>query len=63
EPGEDRELSALRANILSLRREVARHAVILDTRSWKMTAPLRAAMNSLRVRRAQLGRHVRERLR
>jgi SAM-dependent methyltransferase len=54
ESGDPRELSALRANVMSLRREVARHAVILNTRSWKMTAPLRTATNHLRARRTKL---------
>jgi SAM-dependent methyltransferase len=51
EPNEPRELTALRQNVLSLRREIARHSEVYDTRSWKLTAPLRAAANHLRAAR------------
>ncbi len=52
EPNEPRELLALRQNILSLRREVARNAVIEQSKSWRFTAPLRAAARHLRGLRA-----------
>ncbi len=48
EPGEPRELAALRENVSSLRREVARQNVSLTSRSWRLTAPLRAAAQLLR---------------
>jgi SAM-dependent methyltransferase len=48
EPGEPRELAALRQNLASMRREVARHSVYLRSRSWKLTAPLRALARTLR---------------
>jgi SAM-dependent methyltransferase len=49
EPGEDREVYALRQNIMSLRREVALHHVIVNSRSWTMTAPLRRTAAKLRT--------------
>jgi SAM-dependent methyltransferase len=54
EPDEPREIAALKQNVLSLRREVARHAELFDSKSWKMTAPLRAAA---RVARSEFARH------
>jgi SAM-dependent methyltransferase len=50
EPGEPRELLALRGNVLSLRREIVRHAIVLNSRSWRLTAPLRAAARRIRGR-------------
>jgi SAM-dependent methyltransferase len=41
EHGEARELVALKQNVLSLRREIAHHAGVYQTNSWKLTAPLR----------------------
>jgi len=43
EPDEPREIAALQQNVASLRREVARHAAIYQTRSWTLTAPHRSA--------------------
>jgi SAM-dependent methyltransferase len=54
EPSEPREIAALRQNIVSLRREVARHAALFETRSWRFTAPLRSAT---KVARKWLARH------
>jgi SAM-dependent methyltransferase len=51
EPDEPRELAAVRQNVSSLRREVARHAIVMTSRSWKLTAPLRAAAKLVRTRR------------
>jgi SAM-dependent methyltransferase len=48
EPGEPRELAAARQNVLSLRRELARHTGYLTSRSWRLTAPLRALGRGLR---------------
>jgi SAM-dependent methyltransferase len=56
EPGEEREIAALRQNVASLRREVARQAAIYQTKSWRLTAPLRGATG--RVRR-ELEKHRR----
>ncbi len=53
EPDEPREVAALKQNVTSLRREVARHAVLFDTKSWKVTAPLRAAA---RIARSELAK-------
>lgn len=53
EPDEPRELDAIRQNVSSLRREVARHAVYLSSRSWRLTAPLRAVGRVLRARTAR----------
>jgi SAM-dependent methyltransferase len=53
EPDELREIAALRQNVASLRREVARHAVLFDTKSWKVTAPLRAAARIARSQAAK----------
>jgi SAM-dependent methyltransferase len=50
EPEEPRELEALHQNILSLRREVARNSLIVTSKSWRYTAPLRAAARLLRDR-------------
>jgi SAM-dependent methyltransferase len=52
EPGEPRELAAVRANVASLRREVELQAqeirVFETSRSWRLTAPLRAVARVLR---------------
>jgi SAM-dependent methyltransferase len=48
EAGEPRELAAARQNVMSLRREVARHSVYLGSRSWRFTAPLRTCGRVLR---------------
>jgi SAM-dependent methyltransferase len=50
EADEPRELLALRGNVLSLRREIARHSVVLNSRSWRLTAPLRVAARRIRGR-------------
>lgn len=55
QPDEPRELAALSQNVSSLEREVARHAVYLTSRSWKLTAPLRAMARGLRKRSRQRG--------
>lgn len=47
-PDEPRELAAARQNIMSLRREVARHSVYIGSRSWRLTAPLRKIGAALR---------------
>ncbi len=47
EPGELRELSALQANVASLTTELGWHTVYLTSRSWRLTAPLRAARRRL----------------
>jgi len=51
EPGEARELAAARQNVASLRREIAVQSRYLTSRSWRLTAPLRAL-----GRRARRGR-------
>ena len=52
EPGEPRELAAVRANVASLRREVELAAeeirVFETSRSWRLTRPLRAVARALR---------------
>jgi hypothetical protein len=53
ESREPREFAALKQDVTSLRREVARHSAVYDTRSWRMTAPLRAASGLIRTRLAQ----------
>jgi SAM-dependent methyltransferase len=50
---EPRELAAAKQNIASLRREVARNTVFLTSRSWRLTAPLRATARVLRKRIGQ----------
>ena len=52
EPAEPREISALRQNVSSLRREIARHEIVLSSHSWRLTAPLRAAAQLARNWRA-----------
>jgi SAM-dependent methyltransferase len=59
EPGEPREIAALRQNVASLRREVAEQAVVLDSRSWRYTGPLRAAVQAARPWLARYGPMVR----
>ena len=49
EPDEPRELAALEQNVLSLRREIARHEIVLNSRSWRLTAPLRRVAVRLRA--------------
>jgi SAM-dependent methyltransferase len=49
EPDEPREIAALRQNVASLRREIARHTGVYGTNSWRFTAPLRAAANFARA--------------
>jgi SAM-dependent methyltransferase len=53
EADEPREIAALRQNVASLRREVARQSELIDSRSWRLTAPARAVA---RVYRDQLRR-------
>lgn len=53
EPGEPREVSALQQNVMSLRREIARHEIVLSSHSWRLTAPLRAAAQLARNWRAR----------
>jgi SAM-dependent methyltransferase len=53
EPNEPREFAALKQNVMSLRREIARHSAVYDTRSWRLTAPLRSASGLIRSRLAQ----------
>ena len=48
QPDEPREYVALKQNIASLRREVARHTAVYGTKSWRLTAPLRSAATLLR---------------
>ena len=45
---EPRELLAAQQNNASLRRELERHAVYVTSRSWRLTAPLRAAARQAR---------------
>jgi SAM-dependent methyltransferase len=48
EPDEPREFRALRANIASLSTELRWHTVYINSRSWRLTAPLRAVGRRLR---------------
>lgn len=50
ERDEPREIDALRANIASLSTELNRHTIYLTSRSWRLTAPLRAVGRWLRRR-------------
>jgi SAM-dependent methyltransferase len=55
EPGEPREIAALQANLASLRREASNQAEAIriyeSSRSWRLTAPLRAIAAAGRKRR------------
>jgi SAM-dependent methyltransferase len=55
EPGEPREIAALQANVASLRREASNQAEAIriyeSSRSWRLTAPLRAIAGFARKRR------------
>ena len=55
EPDEPREIAALRQNVASLRREVARQSEFMESRSWRLTAPARTVArvyrDHLRARR------------
>jgi hypothetical protein len=53
EPDEPREFAALHANIASLSLELRWHAVYSTSRSWRLTAPLRAVGRWLRRLRGQ----------
>jgi SAM-dependent methyltransferase len=53
ETHEPREIDALRQNVSSLRREVARDTIYLTSRSWRLTAPIRAIARILRLRAAR----------
>jgi hypothetical protein len=53
EPGEPREIAALQQNVMSLRREIARHEIVLSSRSWRLTAPLRSSAQLARNWRAR----------
>jgi SAM-dependent methyltransferase len=50
---EPREWSALHNNIASLSRELSWHTIYLTSRSWRLTAPLRAVGRWLRGRRTR----------
>lgn len=58
EPGEPREIAALRQNVASLRREIARHTALTHSLSWRVTAPGRALGRLYRTRRRTLRRRA-----
>jgi hypothetical protein len=55
EPDEPREFAALKQNIGSLRRELAKTSVVLGNRSWRLTSPLRTAAKAARPWLARCG--------
>lgn len=52
-PDEPREIAALKQNVSSLRREVARQSEFMDSRSWRLTAPARKVARAYRDRLAR----------
>jgi SAM-dependent methyltransferase len=55
EPDEPREFAALQQNVASLRRELAKVSIVLDSRSWRLTSPLRKAAEAARPWLARYG--------
>jgi SAM-dependent methyltransferase len=53
DPDEPREIAALRQNVASLRREIARQNAVTHSRSWRITAPARTFARAYRATRSR----------